>query len=356
MKTAGAATGSAGKISLPLKVRDRIFRDILNGVWKNDNLLPGTAELAQRYHVGFCSVVEAVRMLGEEGIIIRHTGRRARVVGDARRCRQVGIVVDDAVKQLFPFNYTCASTTWLKFNAMQLALIHAGYAALSMPPDLEFGRYLPHLDAAVVLRDTDGQWRFDPRDGNLPAVYCFNQRPEILPEWCNYLDYEASMERAATTLIARGAKDICAVTFLHRKKNFDAFRRIIEKYPQLSFRQIEVECLVDKEKVRLLARALLRDARPPCGFLVIGDMLGWLLVEEALGRKLVLKKDISVIGTAGLPESRHMDPALSVIEVPFNEQAGIAVRQLGCLLRGNPDAAEQLKRVKIEAKLILRDT
>ena len=108
--------------------------------------------------------------------------------------------------------------------------------------------------------------------------------------------------------------------------------------------------------MRRLAGALLNDVRTPCGFFVMGDMLGWLLAEEALKRKMVLKKDISIIGTAGLPESRHRNPALSVIEVPVNEQAGAAVRQLGALLRGNADAMENFKRMKIEAKLILRET
>ncbi|MBE6369482.1 MAG: GntR family transcriptional regulator [Lentisphaerae bacterium] len=346
---------SEKKISMPMKIRDKIFRDILNGVWNGDDLLPGASELARRYNAGFCSTNAAIKLLSEEGIILRRNGRRARIVKGGHRRWQIGIVVDDAFKSFPPFDYTHAATTFLKFNAVQLELSYGGYAALSMPPDLDFLSYLPKLDGVIVLRDTDGKWRFTESEDTPPAVYCFNQRPENAPVWSNYLDYEAAFSGAATTLVARGAKEIVLVSNSNRQHRFEMALAVVEKYPQIkcSIRLWDPPC--ERDESEKLAVELLDSVELPCGFIVVGDLLGWRLIQEALKRNLVLKKDVSIIGSAGLPESSRMNPALSVIEVPVKAQAAAAVRQMENML-GNNAIADGQKFIKIEAKLLLRDT
>ncbi|MBE6379562.1 MAG: GntR family transcriptional regulator [Lentisphaerae bacterium] len=346
---------SPQKINTPLLVRDKIFRDILKGVWSGDNLLPGISALAKRYEVGFCSVAEAVRLLGEEGIILRRNGRRARIVKGNHRRWQIGIVVDDALKDFPPFDYTHAATTFMKFNAVQLELFNKGYAGLSMPPDLDLATYLPKLDGAIVLRDTDGAWRYSETASGPRTVYCFNQQPDTLPEWCNYIAYENAFEKAATVLAARGARNIVLVCEARRQKRFSVVKKALEKYLQINCSiHICPQCM-ENDDVAVLAAELLDSVQTPCGFVVVGDGLGWSLCQEALKRKLTLKKDVSVIGTAGLPESEQNNPALSVIEVPVNAQAAAAVMQVESML-GRAKIKPEVKHIKIEAKLILRDS
>lgn len=340
---------------MPLQIRDRIFRDILAGVWQESNLLPGAMALARRYNAGYCSTVEALRILSSEGIILRRSGRRSRIITEQRRSCQIGIIVDDALKDFPPFNYTYAATTFLKFNAVQLELFNAGHAGLSLPPDLDFSAYLPKLDGTIVLRDTDGQWRYSESANTPRTVYCFNQKPETVPEWYSYIGYESAFEKAATVLAARGVKNIVLLCHIERRERFAVLQQAVEKYPQISCTMRFCPRCMEVEDAQLLARELLNTVEPPCGFVVIGDLLGWCLCKEALQKKYNLKKDISIIGTSGLPESAVKHPALSVIEVPVKAQAAAAVRQLEAMLN-DPVAGEVARCIKIDAKLILRDT
>lgn len=346
---------SPKKISMPLMVRDKIFRDILNGVWSGDNLLPGTGELARRYNCGFCSAAEAVRLLGEDGIIQRRSGRRARIVRGAHQRWQIGIVVDDALKDFPPFDYTNAATTFMKFNAVQLELINNGCAGLSMPPDLDLSAYLPQLDGVIVLRDTDGVWRYSETASGPRTVYCFNQQPETFPGCSSYIDYRSAFEKAATVLAARGVKNVVLVSNSLRRNRFEVVRNVLEKYPQINCTMRICSHDLSNEEAESMAVELLDSVKPPCGFVVMGDVLGWCLCKEALRRKYVLKKDISIIGTAGLPESERMNPALSVIEVPVKAQAAAAVSQITAVLKGCT-LPDDMQQIKVESRLILRDT
>ena len=140
-----------------------------------------------------------------------------------------------------------------------------------------------------------------------------------------------------------------------RSNRFEVVRNVLEKYPQINCSMRICSRNLSNDEAESMAVELLDSVKPPCGFVVMGDMLGWCLCNEAVRRKYVLKKDISIIGTAGLPESGRMNPALSVIEVPVKEQAAAAVSQISAVLKGST-LPEDMRQIKVESRIILRDT
>lgn len=340
---------------MPLRIRDRIFRDILSGVWQDSGQLPGATALAKRYNAGYCSTVEALRMLGQEGVILRRRGRRSKIISGPRRSYQVGIIVDDVNCGFPPFDYNYAPVTWIRFNVLQQQLISAGFAGLSIPPDLDCETYLPQLDAVIVLRDTDGNYRFkEPPE--IPAVYCYNQKPDHANGCYNYVDYTAAVEKAGLMMICRGAKNFCIITTPNRCSRFAPIEELCSKYSGTSCCWQMFQNLYDVPVIKQMIRDLLYKMQTPTAFFILSDQIAEMLLQAALERHLQPGQDIHIISCGNLPQSAVSQPPLSVIATPFTKQAATAVQQLQNMLckTGDPAAANSV--VSVSAGLIVRKT
>jgi len=339
-------------IDLARRVHNRIFDDIVSGKYPPGAQLPAAREIAAEHRVGYCTAVQAVRMLREEGIIDCHAGRRARVLSTARPHCRIGIVLDNARIGAPLFSYATCHSGWILHNAVQLALMKRRLPAVTLAPGSVFADYLGHLDGLILIRHTDTPWNL-PLYPELPAVNICNQVP---PEpWFNSvcIDRRAALTRMAIFFVTRGVRQFWMVANRNRLEWDEPVRAVLREHGIDDCRRFVERSLFGHGVKKRFAREILPELRLPAAFFASGDFQARELTVQLSGAGLCPKKDFFVIGGTGLPESAHWTPSPSVIATPFWSLAETAAEMLGqCLQKPR----SELPLRTIPARLVWRKT
>ncbi|MPM46837.1 hypothetical protein SDC9_93544 [bioreactor metagenome] len=291
-------------------------------------------------------------MLNEEGVIHCHAGRRARVLARPGNKYRIGIVIDNGKQGIPPFTYDNAGTCWLMHNAVQMALMKRHTPSITLPPEMDYSSYAGQLDGILLVRDTDGVWRF-PLYPDRPAVTIWNQPPP--EEWVNgvYPDREAAILRAGVYFLTHGVRQLWAVAPERRMDWFDSLEQFLRDRGVEDCHRLPVHSNFGKALEELFDAMIRPQLKLPVAIITGGDYLSRELNRTMIAAGLQPKKDFFMVGGSGLTEAAHWQPALSVVGMPFLEMAESAVTMLFDLLK-HPGARFPLCRVP--ARLILRET
>ncbi len=120
--------------------------------------------------------------------------------------------------------------------------------------------------------------------------------------------------------------------------------------------EIDKNLFIEKEYIHQAGRdgfnELIKQADPPTAILCGNDVLAMGAIFEAQAQSIKVPEDVSIIGYDNLPITRHMQPALTTINVPSPEIGKLAAESVLGLLKHNTPIRSQI----LKAELLLRAT
>lgn len=75
-----------GKVPVYVGVYNALYSDIMNGVYLENEILPGETALAEHYGVSRNTLRQALAILSEDGLIIRSQGKGTLVAPEVISC------------------------------------------------------------------------------------------------------------------------------------------------------------------------------------------------------------------------------------------------------------------------------
>lgn len=192
---------------------------IADGLWQPGETIPSERDIAARLNVGLATVQRAIKVLEDEGQIIKHQGRTrtvARLREDEKRLMSDSVLVigewADVQGGVEPFGWG----GYVALGAIR-AISEAGLHAMVMPPqtfeEARFDRLLASEPMGLIVPEieppnTIGQtWARRAREMNLQTVVFGDE------QWCRDFDrvapdHESGAYELTKWLIARGRRHI----------------------------------------------------------------------------------------------------------------------------------------------------
>lgn len=208
--------------------------------------------------------------------------------------------------------------------------------------------------AGVILFSTAIGYNREPIETNIPIVYINRKNVDseiVLPDEAYGIqlafDYLVSMGHSKIGMLSGSNLSI------HSQMRYHAYESLMKEknYPIVSKWCGETHDWSKQETYEIACRILDQDEKPTA-LLVGDDMMCTQVYKAAQERKLIVGKDLSVIGYNDDDRAEYMLPALTTVQFPLYEMGKQAVEMLVSILRGLPYE----KNVVVRGKLIIRES
>lgn len=338
------------------QVESSLREEIASGRWQAGERLPGEYELADRFHVAYLTVRQAVANLLDEGILIRVRGKGTFVAGNdysvvtppTTRCPMV---------LLFPANWQRIDPDyfpelWEGFQQSTEASGHRTpcihYDEAERPGVLEPGSAI----ACLLLEDAQQQLVERLRDNGhrVLAINHYTGRRSIP---CVRIDDASGVAEAVDHLVALGHTRIGFL--LGDPGNLDAadrlhgFRQAVRRHGLRH--TVEFGKGFEESQGYVAAQELFAQSSPPTAIVCASDLSAIGAMRAAREKGLFPPKELSVVGFGDFSVSDYITPRLTTVRQSRVELGRTAAELLVQLANG-----EAISDVVLQAKLIVRDS
>lgn len=337
------------------QIESSLREEIAAGRWQAGDRLPGEYELADRFHVAYLTVRQAVASLLDEGVLIRVRGKGTFVAGHdhsvitpTTRCPMV---------LLFPANWQRIDPDyfpdlWEGFQQSTEASGHrtpcVHYDEAERPGVLEPGSAV----ACLLLEDEQQKLveRLRDKGHRVLAINHYTGRRSIPSV---RIDDASGVEQAVDHLVALGHSRIDFV--LGDVGNLDAadrgqgFRNAVRRHGLRN--TVESGGGFQEWWGYDAARTLLAATNPPTAIVCASDLSALGVMKAARERGLCLPGDLSVVGFGDFSVSDYVTPRLTTVRQSRIELGRTAAESLIRLANGEP-----ISDVVLQAELIVRDS
>ena len=337
------------------QVEYSLREEIASGLWQPGARLPGEYELADRFHVAYLTVRQAVANLLEEGILIRVRGKGTFVAENdpsssfpKTRCPMV---------LLFPANWQRIDPDyfpelWEGFQQSTEASGHRTpcihYDEAERPGVLESGSAI----ACLLLEDDQQKLVERLRDSGhrVLAINHYTGRRSIP---CVRIDDASGVEESVDHLVAIGHRHIGFL--LGDPGNLDAadrlqgFRNAVRRHGLR--KTIEFGGGFQEWRGYEAGQALFATSDLPTAIVCASDLSALGLLKAAREKGICPPRDLSVIGFGDFSVSDYITPRLTTVRQSRVELGRTAAELLIRLANDEP-----VSDVVLQAKFIVRDS
>lgn len=196
---------------------------------------------------------------------------------------------------------------------------------------------------------------------NVPLVLCnYDLADENTPTI--QINHISSFRQCTAHLLELGHKRIALLNLAARyyqpaRMRHEGFTQAFEAFghepdPSLI---IEIDELTfETDKWRPAIEHLLNLDHPPTAIVAFNDKVALEVYAACRQRGLRIPADLSVTGCDDIPSAQHVEPPLTTVRLPANEQGQCAMRTLLDLLRGTNNPVPP--RIWLDVELIVRES
>lgn len=349
------------------QIRNHIASAVARGEYPPGSALPGIIEFGKYFNASKATVAHALNLLAAEGLIRCRKGSAARVLPPQTRRGhwRIAVTIGNFSEAYSEFPYLGGSTIWTLQQLVLRRLTMDHNPALNLSGS-DWKRHIQDVDGVLMIRPSDyhdGSIEWLQARG-LPWVVLETYSKDLLDINFVSLDFAVGAIQAATSLLSRGVRRIYTALMpgapqMPLDDRFDSFFQTlhehgfpddeIENWPRLSNEYGEIL----PERLDEIVIPALQMAPRPIGILSGSDMQCLGLIQAARRLNLKLKKDIFIIGASGLPESAIRQPALTVLEPPFEKLANAGIAMLYRMLETRVLSVDNLR---FPVRLVVRGT
>lgn len=343
------------------KLYEVLLRRIMFGDYPPGAELPSMGEVAGEYHVSYSLVRQVFKDLEGEGVIHCRNGQSA--VVRPNLVEKLGLVLlatgGDVVYQEGPWGWLLAQGISRELLKRQIPLLNVNH----IDSREQVWHYLSSGLISLYNRPHDTEYRKLALSTNRPFVFVqsFVQAP---PDNVVHISYREGAEQAAYYLLSHGVKEVVNIMF--PSGNF-ADRPDLDS-PNHRFQplfRIMLEHGTTPERIHFRVvpdifsgmtpelEALVRRLKRPFGIVTFSDTVAHRVLKGCLEMGLRLKKDFFVIGSSGLPEAAHWEPALTSFHVSFDR---IGEKAVDMLLEQRRSGVNRAAPFAVPTSLIIRDS
>lgn len=335
-------------------IYDQLKQRLDDGWWPVGHQLPSELSLAKEFQASYMTVRQAVRLLVDEGRVLRVQGRGTFVSEPSRLAKSatIGLMLPEKWVDADPYNLPALTSGYIEEAsrrglhvdvsvrtdaASDAARLHnlgikAVTTVLSGTGDLDELHALLDRELAVVSVNYSGRRR-------VPTVTADN----FGGSWA-----------AACHLIAAGHREIAFLT--PADKDFDTTQRLsgIEQAMKGSSHNVQVHTARGKhleETGYELGQRLLKAHRLPTAVMAACDLVALGALRAFTEAGLRIPHDISIVGFGDIGPSAFLTPSLTTVSVPMEEIGRQAAKALINRMNGVPQAD-----VTVPCNLVIRES
>ena len=327
-------------------LRNIIAQDIAVGKYPAGSLLPSTRELCSVYNVSHNTVELAIRLLAEEKLIRCRKGTLAKVLPPRQKNNLWIAIIGSNPDGDILYNYQESPWFWTICNEITSRLLRDGNVALQLSLYGKWQEHLSKADGFIVIKSNAvaDKLRNLPENSlpqDLPCVY-IDPRAVPIAENTVKLDYSAACRKIATYFIASGVQHFLVHDIIDEfDEGGETCCRFQEFYRTLAENSVPADCIhklhcekgvIGNDELMEIIHKRMPEFSGKVGILCSQDIIAARICKAAPAWNRTLKKDLLVAGVSGLPELYSATPALSSINVPFDEIVDTSLNMLYAMI------------------------
>lgn len=368
----GSAVSKSTKVSF---IQAALRKEVLEGTWREGDKLPGDAELAKRFDCSMGTVNRAVSLLAHDGLVVRRPRMGTRVLKGSKN-GSFGKVGLDAFAFIYPSKQH--EGIWRTVKGFQEAAEQSGRRVVMLSTGSDYqqeGECISRLaefdvkgcviyplitngqeQASFLKVVTDSAFPLVIADMTIPGL----NRPSVV------VDNFHAGHTMARHLLEAGAQRI---GFFSNNSLTLAVRDRLGGYlwalqeaglPEVAERiflepSMHPNFVHPLEEPTFLATQYLAKAGEIDAVVCANDILAVGLMQAARQAKIVVPRDLKVVGIDGLslPLTQSRQPSLTTYRVPFEAIGRCTFETLDALVT---ESAGVVAEKKVRGELLVRDS
>lgn len=336
------------------RIYEQIKRRLDDGTWPVGHQLPSELTLAKDFGASYMTVRQAVRILVEQGRVLRVQGRGTFVsdvsVEEARPT--IGLMLPNGWHSIDPFYYPPLVGGFVEEAERKGHAVHIferqGTAADYVR--IQDSQVKAVATVLVSEKDLEEVHELVDRGVSVVAVNYYGRRrvPSVSP------DNFGGSWAATRHLISNGHRDI--VYLMGPEDSFDAAERLagVEQALKEATHSVRVHTLSGgffEESGYDRGRRLVKEQRLPTAVMTASDVAAVGLMRALQEAGVSVPNEVSVVGFGDFRLAAYLTPSLTTVALPLAEVGRRAAEALLNRIRGVPQA-----NMTVPCGLVLRES
>ncbi|BDI32828.1 LacI family transcriptional regulator [Capsulimonas corticalis] len=330
-------------------------QEIVSGLWKSDERLPGELELARRFEVAHMTMRQAIANLVEEGVLLRVRGKGTYIVPKdqqpavSRTLHPMALLFPSDSQRLDPYYFPEL------LEGFQRAMEEAGHRAAIFSDEIADTAHLLEPGSAIaclLFEDAQVQMIERLRDSGL-RVLSINRYSGRRSIPSVYIDDAMGIGSAVDHLVGLGHERIGFVR--GPATNFDAMDRLRgfrDAVKQHGLRgAVEAGEGFNEAAGYAGAIQMLTQSHRPTAIICASDLAALGAIKAARDLGLSVPRGLSIVGFGDFSVADYMLPALTTVR-----QARLALGRTAAESLIELASGKDISNVVLSADLMLRDS
>ncbi|MBI4243695.1 MAG: GntR family transcriptional regulator [Planctomycetes bacterium] len=345
-------------VPLYYKVKNDLKQKILNGVYKEGDLLPTEREICELYEVSRITVVKSLTELVNEGWINRRQGKGSFAAKPPEReaiASNIGFVTDKLELIAHPF-----FTGLVSAIKSELLEKDVGLLISTLEDGLWHTKLIKNKRVNGIISMTPQLNSQDiielKHNREIPLVLLFNDRRDKDSISVN-IDWKKGMSIAIQYLLKLGHTRIAFLqgnsAYAPDQEKLEGYRETLKDAGIEPDDSLIIETLYEKERVPELIQVFLDVLVPPTAFVCADDVLAekTMRVLKEMGKNI--PDDFSIIGFNDMEVASMVSPTLTTVRIPLEEVGRLSTQMLLKLMHGEAIVERQ---PLLQPELIIRES